>query len=394
MKILFLSHAYKEKHEWLIKGILEVFKRHNYSVDYELYESVSYDFIFAFNRIALKKYEKIPQKKQVPVIYSFCLSDIVEEYIITNVVTQTIIIKDKVIRINHLSNTMALYQDMIFPSCIKSGLTFHKERPLIYIRIEDDYLGELTFLKLLRLLNQMDNYTIYYQSDHAISRYYINPHIKIITCKHDIREEIDMADIVIGSGMIAAFAVQQEKKTIVIGERGYGGLVTNENLEYHISNCFQGRNGGKLDEFIPLHLVENAIKTDEINIPKTMEKLSLLQAQCEDRFIKRIEQIVLISGRICLNDSTLLYRFSPDFDIIKKKKRFWLCKQIFRTLYKSVNESESAVIWAFQHPYSIMEVLSKFPQEYEEDIMEYIQELITEKILIPTESLSENNTFV
>ena len=188
--------------------------------------------------------------------------------------------------------------------------------------------------------------------------------------------------MVIGSGMTAAFAVQQGKKTIVVGERGYGGLVTNENLEYHISNCFQGRNGGKLDEIIPLHLVKKAIETEEIDILKIMEQLSLLQAQGEDKFIKQIEQIVSISNRIRFNDSTLHYRLNPDYDIIKKKKRIWLSKKVFGTLYKSVNESERAVICAFRQPHSIKDVLSTFPTEYEEDISEYIQELMAEKILI------------
>jgi len=269
MKILFLYHTYKEKHEWLLRGISEVFSRHNYSVDYEAQELDSYDCILVFNKIALKKYKNLLIKSQKPVIYMFCLSDIAEEYIVADFVNSTIAFKDKIINVNHLSLSAILFQDMIFPSCIPPKTNTLNEKPIIYIRIEDDYLCKLTFLKLLPLLNQIDNFVIHYQSNNLVSRDLINNHIKIIHEKKDFLEEIDRADIVIVSGMTATFAIQKEKKTIIIGERGYGGLVTEENLEYHLSNCFQGRNGGKLDEFIPLDLVKKAIDAEKSDAKKT-----------------------------------------------------------------------------------------------------------------------------
>ena len=322
------------------------------------------------------------RKRQSPVMYLFCLSDIAEEYLITNIVTQTIIFKDKVLNINYLSQALVLYQDMIFPACIPLKSINLSEKPLIYIRIENDYLNELTFLKLLPLLNQMNNYVIHYQSDHVIGRHLINPHIKIIPGKQNIREEINRSDMVIGSGMVAAFAIQQGKKVIVVGERGYGGLVTKENLEYHLSNCFQGRNGGKLDENIPLYLVQKAIE-EKTDTSKTSEQLSLLQAQNENKLIQQVKKIISINNRVRSNDPAINFILNPDYNMVKKKKRIWLLKQVFGNLYKSINESESAVISYFQQPHSIPEVLNIFPTEYKDDISEYIRELIIEKILIP-----------
>jgi len=383
MKVLFLSHIYKGKHDILIKGISEVLNSHNYSIDYEPQESVAYDCIFVFNRKILQKYETMLCKVQSPVIYLFCLSDVAEEYIVSNLITQTIIIKDTVLNTFHFSDALVLYQDMFFPSYIIPPKSIHhNEKPLIYIRIENNFLDELTFFKLLPLLNQIDNYMIHYQSN-CVNGHLINPHIKIIPRKQDIREKINKADMVIGSGIIAVFAIQQGKKTVVVGERGYGGLVTNENLEYHISNCFQGRNGGKLDENIPHSLVVKDIEAAKNDTKEILEQFSLIQTKSGNKFIQQIEKTILTNNRIRINDSTLKYLFNPDYDIFKRKRRIWLSKQIFNTLYKSVNESESAVICAFKQPHSIPEVLNKFPSIYEKDINEYIHKLIEEKILIP-----------
>lgn len=298
MKILFLSHTYKTAHDVLTRGIIEVLTRNNHCVDCEPQESVSYDCVFVFNRRALENYDVMLREKQLPVIYFFCLSDITREYIVTDIMSLTLMFKDKILNIGNFPYRI-LYQDMIFPSYIsKSAPHNYNERPLIYIRIENDYLGELTFLKLLPLLNQMDNYLIHYQSEHSGLQHLItNPCVEIINSKQNIREEINKADIVIGSGMIAAFSVQQEKKIIVVGERGYGGLVTNENLKYHISNCFQGRNGGKLDEAIPIQLVLKAIEAENSDTKETAKQLSVMQAQNEDKFIQRIEKMASLASR-------------------------------------------------------------------------------------------------
>ena len=385
MKILFLAHIYKEKHSLLVKGISEVLHRQKCTVDHEPQESVLYDCILVLNQKALKKYKTVLQKQQAPVIYLFCLSDIAEEYIAHSVVTKTMIIKDKILNISLLF-PRAFYLDMILPTPIPSKPTPTNEKPLLYIHIENDYLGEITFLKILPLLNQLDNYAVHYQSSKSIGRHLLNPHIKVIPHKQNIFDQISQADMVIGSGMIAALAVQQGKKTIVIGEKGYGGVVTDDHLEYHISNCFQGRNGGKFDEMVPSQLIVKAIASESNDAKRTIERLSTLQAINENKFIRAIEKMVSTSHRVRINDVTLKYMFNPDYSFIKKKKRVWLYKRVFGTLYKSINESEYVVVSTFMQPQSIQDALSMFPVEYKEHIGEYIQELITEKILLPVET--------
>lgn len=50
------------------------------------------------------------------------------------------------------------------------------------------------------------------------------------------------------------------KPCIVIGEQGYGGLITPQNLSQQFANKFQGRIGGSLNEYIPLNLIMNDIQ--------------------------------------------------------------------------------------------------------------------------------------
>ena len=177
MKILFLSHLYKGKHDLLVRGISEALNSQDCLVVHEPIETEVYDCILVFNRKALEKHEDMLREKQSPVIYMFCLSDVAKEYTVSNVVDQTVVFKDKSLNINYLSNAFFLYEDMVFPTYNQRESTSCKDKPMIYVRIENDYLNELTFIKLLPLLNRMENFMIHYQSDNGIDRILINRHI-------------------------------------------------------------------------------------------------------------------------------------------------------------------------------------------------------------------------
>jgi len=383
MNILFLSSGYKTIHRVLVKEITACFERNNHRVSSEFNPSGTYDCILVFNRNELKKHQKDFEILKAPVIYLFCISDIAKEFPVTDSVTKIIVLKDKILNVEHLSFASLIYQDMILPvNPLRPTLSDNKRS--IYVNIEDDYLGELTFLKLLPLFNILHTYDIHYQSKKGIGRQFINKHIRLINPKCNVEDCISQANIIIASGYTAYLAILQGKKTIVVGEKGYGGLVTEDNLEYHLANFFQGRNGGKFDEYIPFPLMQQAIETEIPDTQKMQEKFVFLQNQNQKKWIQLIEAMVSSTSKE-ETDLAINYILNPDYNLMKRNNRIWLSKQVFWKLYQSVNESESAVISAFRQPHSIPEVLNTFPAEYEEDISEYIQELIMEKKLILVE---------
>jgi hypothetical protein len=390
MEALFLSSSYKTIHQILIKGICECLEKSNYKVSNEFNPNIKYDCIFVFNRKKLEQHKELLKTTHAPVIYMFCLSDIASEYCVSDAATQTLVFKDKVLNMQNLPVMSLIYQDMLLPTNY-----FHnkehsqstninesaKKNPLIYLNIDNDYFGDLIFLKLLPVLNTLYNYDIYYQSKQGIGRYLLNQHIKLVRNQQNIEEWLDKSDIVIGSGFVAYEAVKRSKKTIIVGEKGYGGLVAEENLEYHLSTFFQGRNGGKFDEYIPLQRLPKAIETETVDTQKIIEKLSFLQTQNEQKFIQLVEKV----KKGCSDNANTSYILNYNYEITKKNSRYWLSKLGFNKLYKPINESECAIILTFREPHTIQGALTLFPTEYEEVIKEYINELIVDKILTPIE---------
>ena len=382
MKILFLSSGYKAIHHALVKGINECLEKNKCEVSTEFNPSVEYDCILVFNRKVLEQHKEMLQTVKTPVIYMFCISDIMKEYSVSDTITQTLVFKDKVLNLELLPAHL-IYQDMLLPVRDNNKSDLSKKVPLIYLNIDDEYFGNLVFFKILPFFNLLHQYEIYYQSKKEIDRHLINKHIKLVKSQQNIEEWIDKSDIVIGSGLAAYKAVQRGKKTIVIGEKGFGGLVTAENLEYHLSNFFQGRNGGKFDESIPPHLLLNAITTGAPDTGKILERLSLLQTQNEKKFFSLIENLKNFTEKIYSNEGNMSYILNPNYGITKKKSRRWLSKRAFNKLFAPINESEAIVILTFQEPHTLSDALDTFPAEYKEDIKEYINELIAKKIIIP-----------
>jgi len=384
MEILFLSSGYKTIHHRLIQGINECLENNKLKVSTEFDSSVKYDCILVFNRKTLEQYKTTLKSVKTPIVYLFCLSDMATEYIVSEIPGQTIIFKDKVFNLQHLSQVPLTYQYLVLPTkfCRNPNQIHPNEKPILFIRIDDAYFGNSILLKILPLLNRLHDYEIHYQSAKGVGTYLVNKHIKFVVHQQNTEEWLDKSDLVIGSGLVAYEAILRAKKTIVVGEKGYGGLVTETNLEYHLSNFFQGRNGGKFDEYIPLQLLWNAIMVEAPDTQKIMKKLSALQALNEKKLISLIEQMSF-SVKDGVDKAAFNYMLNPKYEITKKKSRRWLSEQAFNKLYKPVNESESAIILTFRKPHTIEKALALFPAEYAGIIKEYIHELILNKVLIP-----------
>lgn len=85
-------------------------------------------------------------------------------------------------------------------------------------------------------------------------------HVKYISSEYDISNIIDESDLIIGSGIMAREGVLRRKPVIVVGDYGFGGLVTPDTLRIQYGNSFRGKINGLKDEYFSLERLEGEIR--------------------------------------------------------------------------------------------------------------------------------------
>lgn len=86
-------------------------------------------------------------------------------------------------------------------------------------------------------------------------------HVRYMSSDEDeISNVIDEADLIIGTGIIAREGVLNRKPVIIVGDYGFGGLVTPNTFRKHYNNSFRGKINGVRDEYFSLERLEGEIK--------------------------------------------------------------------------------------------------------------------------------------
>ena len=85
-------------------------------------------------------------------------------------------------------------------------------------------------------------------------------HVREIASKCEIGEIIDESDLIIGAGFAAREGVLRRKPVIVIGDHGFGGLITPDTLRIQYNNDFRGKIHGLKDEYFSLETLEREIR--------------------------------------------------------------------------------------------------------------------------------------
>lgn len=85
-------------------------------------------------------------------------------------------------------------------------------------------------------------------------------HVKYISSEYEIDKIIDESDLIIGTGITAYEGVLGRKLVIVLGDYGFGGLVTPDTLRIQYGNRFKGKINGLKDEYFSLEKLEGEIR--------------------------------------------------------------------------------------------------------------------------------------
>lgn len=382
MKILLLPNLHMKKYGLLTIAIKQIINDKEYFVEEEVNPATIYDYIITFDKKNISRIKKIYGNKS-KIIYITCISEVAHEYIFNEAsIHKRIIFLDKKCTLNLVGVNANIVMNMLAPNFSLDKIINQAkvDKPGIYIDIDNDMLNSDVFLKILPLINALADYQIYLYTKNRTITSLKNKHIKILKDVDEIITHINNSDIVIGSGYPALLACKLKKKVIVVGERGYGGLVTGTNIQAFYLNFFQGRNGGKLDEYIPLQLLRKDVEAvvSEQEKQLLLEKLQQLETENINSFLSIFENHIPDTSKIDKK-----YTINPCYTVKKVNRYFYIIDINIGKQIKRINESECLIMMEFLNSNNMSALFKKYPVEYKNDIYQFVEELIQNKYLIP-----------
>lgn len=345
--------------------------------DTNIQANVIYDFIICLNS---KSYTFIQLQRigiyNSPIIYVYCASDSVKEfpYIYSNF-SDVICIQDG---INTLPLNYSFINKIRIPILFRNTINI-KERTKnknIVFGCDDNVL-----IRISKTINKVDALfgNVVVVSSSSKAHRFLN---KSITCINGLSDEIikilNNASIVIGSGDIIAQAIATGISSIVIGECGYGGSITQYNYDLFHSLGFNGRIGGTPYEYIPEDLIITDIRIsmngDSVSpVYETFygSKLKIFSKELEDIFQLNIENEKI-------DKEFQKYLRNSDFDIFPIGDNLYVITDIIsgENLF-ILEEKEYEAINYFNIPTSLSKVLKSYDDPH------FYEQLITNKFILP-----------
>lgn len=213
----------------------------------------------------------------------------------------------------------------------------------IYVNTGEFLYADSALFKILRTLNRLTQLKIDVCSKNESIKHLTNANICITDSYNDIENHVRQAKIVIGSGFAVLFAIKHHKPFIVLGERGYGGIPTPNNIVQFYHEFFQGTIGGRLDGALPESLVYEDImdiRSGKVT-PACVSALSQAWLEVKNRITKQI-YILGSSKRQAVDASRL--RFNTDYTIIQGNGKYWLLNRFTRYIEKKIDPAEFSVL--------------------------------------------------
>lgn len=198
----------------------------------------------------------------------------------------------------------------------------------IYVNTGEFLYADSALFKILRTLNRLTQLKIDVCSKNESIKHLTNANICITDSCNDIENHVRQAKIVIGSGFAVLFAIKHHKPFIVLGERGYGGIPTPNNIVQFYNDFFQGTIGGRLDGALP----ENLVYEDIVSIRNNMtiqDFSSALSQELQKNMVRLIGRINLVVAQNKNADFDNLV-FNTDNTIINGNGKYWLLNRFTR----------------------------------------------------------------
>ncbi|MSS17377.1 hypothetical protein [Sodaliphilus pleomorphus] len=213
----------------------------------------------------------------------------------------------------------------------------------IYVNTGEFLYADSALFKILRTLNRLTHLRIDVCSKNESIKHLANANIHLSDSSSDIENHVRRAQMVIGSGYAVLFAIKHHKPFIVVGERGYGGIPTSNNIVQFYHDFFQGTIGGRFDGALP----EKLVYEDIINIQNNMEMIDFTSSLSGYLFgikIGLIKQVNFIISRGHLMADAGEFRFNTDYTIVQGNGKCWLLNRFTRFIERKLNPVELEVL--------------------------------------------------
>lgn len=212
----------------------------------------------------------------------------------------------------------------------------------IYVNTGEFLYADSALFKILRTLNRLTQLKIDVCSKNESIKHLANANICITDSSNDIENHVRQAKIVIGSGYAVLFAIKHHKPFIVLGERGYGGIPTPNNIVQFYNEFFQGTIGGRLDGALP----ENLVYEDIVSIRNNMtiqDSSSALSQELQKNRVRLINRIKLVVAQNQNADFDNLV-FNTDYTILQGNSKYWLLNRYTRFLERKLDPTEWTIL--------------------------------------------------
>lgn len=344
---------------------------HNIYDDTISKKSNQYDLVLLHNKQAFKLINKMAITP--PIFYLFNSDEIFKEQIEMNKYSELFLCgKPKILIDNSFYNLLNIYFDETF-----DDEQMKQEENIIIAES-----SMITINKLMPWLNTLVSSNIYIISikNHINSKYF-NSNVHIVNNKNKIDRLFRNAKLIIADDQFAIKGIMLKKPVLLLGSYGYGGLITNDNIDLLYKYGFTGRPGGNFDEHLPFELInydfQEAYHLSDNELEAAKMKLKNYLNIEYSTFIKKIDFYIEINLNK-IQKYTLV--INPMFSVIQVNatKTFYLINNITCQFLYELTEEESIYLDFFKNPHLI--------KDFKHDIyrinIEIIKEFISSKILI------------
>lgn len=294
---------------------------------------------------------------------------------------------------NLLSNDDYTYVIPTIFSMINSPIKKENTKTLtIVINIQCDNIRFSPIYELIPFLNVIPNSSVHIIDDY-LQDSFLNPNIELSRTKNtDIKNLISKADIVIGNRDFIGYGILGEKFCIVIGEKGYGGVVNSDSFNNQYKNNFQGRIGGTLGESTPQTLLNDDIgfflSMDEEDKNNLYSKNKFFLEEIQKINLLSLERFIIDKTEKCIEynsgfrNTTLM--FSNNFELTSiSDEKFLLINKRSQHIHSHFEIEEANIIKSFYKENSVQNAMITNKYEQNQDIfIEFVKTLCDEKILV------------
>lgn len=208
----------------------------------------------------------------------------------------------------------------------------------IFINLEEPLLPDNALAKIIRVINRLPGLNISVVCRNPAIAGILNPNVKVLS-PSAYMDHLYNSKVVVGAGYTALAALALGKATIIVGERGYGGIPTPDNINLFYNSFFQGTIGGRLDGPIPYNLLEEDISAciNGSPLPNVKAALESLCQDTDNRLSAFFKELFNPTGNRFNNDYTIIREDAPPCS-------HWLLNRYYKNVIARMDNETAAYI--------------------------------------------------